>query len=180
MRISRIGAAGAATIAASALVLSACAAPQQESEVVEGSSITVAWNQPFYSYNSNTSFGNATANANIVYMTSGAFNYYDNTPELQKDESFGTYEVVSEDPLVVEYMSRDGKLAEFYERLSPLLDFLIPEYISEGKAHLSVAIGCTGGRHRSVAIAEALGERLRARDDVEVDVTHRDVGLSTR
>lgn len=108
MRISRIGAAGAATIAASALVLSACAAPQQGSEVVEGSSITVAWNQPFYSYNSNTSFGNATANANIVYMTSGAFNYYDNTPELQKDESFGTYEVVSEDPLVVEYTIADG------------------------------------------------------------------------
>ncbi len=107
MRISRLGAASAATIAASALVLSACAAPQQ-SEVVEGSSITVAWNQPFYSYNSNTSFGNATANANIVYMTSGSFNYYDNTPELQKDESFGTYELVSEDPLVVEYTIADG------------------------------------------------------------------------
>jgi peptide/nickel transport system substrate-binding protein len=108
MRISRFGAAGVATIAASALVLSACAAPQQGSEVVEGSSITIAWNQPFYSYNSYTSFGNATANANIVYMTSGAFNYYDNTPELQKDESFGTYEVLSEDPLSVQYTIADG------------------------------------------------------------------------
>ncbi|OYX55825.1 MAG: hypothetical protein B7Y93_04370 [Micrococcales bacterium 32-70-13] len=94
-----------ATIAASALVLSACAAPQ--SEVVEGSSITVAWNQPFYSYNSNTSFGNATANANIVYLTSGAFNYYDNGPTLLKDESFGTYELVSEDPLTVKYTVAD-------------------------------------------------------------------------
>ena len=94
-----------ATIAASALVLSACAAPQ--SEVVEGSSITVAWNQPFYSYNSNTSFGNATANANIVYLTSGGFNYYNNVPELVKDESFGTYELVSEDPLTVQYTIAD-------------------------------------------------------------------------
>jgi RNase adapter protein RapZ len=84
------------------------------------------------------------------------------------------------DPQVVEYMSRDGKLDAFYARLEPLLDFLIPEYIAEGKAHLSVAVGCTGGRHRSVAITEALARRLRARDDVEVEVAHRDVGRSTR
>jgi RNase adapter protein RapZ len=84
------------------------------------------------------------------------------------------------DPQVVEYMSRDGKLEAFYERLGPLLDFLIPEYIAEGKAHLSIAVGCTGGRHRSVAITEALAGRLRARDDVEVEVAHRDVGRSTR
>jgi len=43
-----------------------------------------------------------------------------------------------------------------------------------------VAIGCTGGRHRSVAITEALAARLRDRDDVEVEVAHRDVGRSTR
>ncbi|HVF77448.1 MAG TPA: RNase adapter RapZ [Solirubrobacteraceae bacterium] len=84
------------------------------------------------------------------------------------------------DPQVVAYMSRGGKLDAFYERLAPLLEFLIPEYIAEGKAHLSIAIGCTGGRHRSVAITEALAERLGGRDDVEVEVTHRDVGLSTR
>ncbi|HWC28208.1 MAG TPA: RNase adapter RapZ [Solirubrobacteraceae bacterium] len=84
------------------------------------------------------------------------------------------------DPQVVEYMSRDGKLQAFYEHLEPLLDFLVPEYIAEGKAHLAIAVGCTGGRHRSVAIAEALGERLRARDDVEVEVAHRDVGHVVR
>jgi len=105
LRISRL-AATTATIAASALVLSACAAPQ--SEVVEGSSITVAWNQAFYSYNSNTSFGNATANANIVYMTNSGFNYYDNEPKLIRDESFGTYEIVSEDPLTVQYTINDS------------------------------------------------------------------------
>jgi UPF0042 nucleotide-binding protein len=84
------------------------------------------------------------------------------------------------DPQVVEYIERDGKLRAFYEHLEPLLDFLVPEYIAEGKAHLVVAIGCTGGRHRSVAIAEALAARYRDRDDVEVDVSHRDVGRLTR
>jgi peptide/nickel transport system substrate-binding protein len=94
-----------ATVAASALVLSACAAPQ--SEVVEGSSISVAWNQAFYSYNPDTSFGNATANANIVYMSNSGFNYYNNEPALVRDESFGTYEIVSEDPLTVQYTIND-------------------------------------------------------------------------
>jgi UPF0042 nucleotide-binding protein len=84
------------------------------------------------------------------------------------------------DRAVVEYMSKGGKLQEFYEHLEPLLDFLIPEYIAEGKAHLGIAIGCTGGRHRSVAIAEALATRYRGRDDVDVEIAHRDVGRLTR
>ena len=84
------------------------------------------------------------------------------------------------DPQVVEYVLREGKLQGFYDRLHPLLDWLIPEYIAEGKAHLAVAIGCTGGRHRSVAIAEALAKRYRERDDVDVEVAHRDVGHSAK
>ncbi|MGH2840173.1 MAG: RNase adapter RapZ [Solirubrobacteraceae bacterium] len=84
------------------------------------------------------------------------------------------------DAQVVEYVARDGKLEAFYEHLHPLLDWLIPEYIAEGKAHLAVAIGCTGGRHRSVAISEALAGRYRERDDVDVDVIHRDVGHAAR
>ena len=84
------------------------------------------------------------------------------------------------DAQVVEYMAKDGKLEAFYEHLEPLLDFLIPEYIAEGKAHLGIAIGCTGGRHRSVAIAEALAARYRGRDDVDVEVAHRDVGRLAR
>jgi UPF0042 nucleotide-binding protein len=79
------------------------------------------------------------------------------------------------DPRVVEYVARSGALAEFYERLFPLLDFLVPQYLAEGKAHLLVAVGCTGGRHRSVAIAEDLAKRYRERDDVFVEVVHRDV-----
>jgi UPF0042 nucleotide-binding protein len=79
------------------------------------------------------------------------------------------------DNRVVEYVGKDGLLDEFYARLFPLLDFLIPHYIAEGKAHLVMAIGCTGGRHRSVAIAEHLAVRYRERDDVVVEVVHRDV-----
>jgi UPF0042 nucleotide-binding protein len=79
------------------------------------------------------------------------------------------------DPRIVEYVGREGKLDAFYGHLDPLLDFLVPQYVAEGKAHLMVAIGCTGGRHRSVAITEHLGARYRERDDVWVEVAHRDV-----
>jgi RNase adapter protein RapZ len=79
------------------------------------------------------------------------------------------------DQRVVDYVGRDGQLEEFYGRLEPLLDFLLPQYVTEGKAHLTIAIGCTGGRHRSVAVAEHLARRWRERDDVFVEVVHRDV-----
>lgn len=106
MRTRRIAALGAA-VAGGALVLAGCSAPQQ-SEVVEDSTVTVAWNQPFYSYNGNTSFGNATANNNIIYSTNSWFNYYNDVPELVQDTSFGSYELVSEDPLVVTYTVNEG------------------------------------------------------------------------
>jgi RNase adapter protein RapZ len=79
------------------------------------------------------------------------------------------------DERVVEYIGRTGRLADLYDRLDPLLDFLLPQYVAEGKSYLLVAVGCTGGRHRSVAIAERLAERYRERDDLIVQVTHRDV-----
>lgn len=88
-------------------------------------------------------------------------------------------ELTGTDARVVEYIRRDGVLDEFYDRLYPLLDFLIPQYVAEGKAHLMVAIGCTGGRHRSVAIAEHLANRYRDHADVYVEVVHRDVDRPT-
>ncbi|TFD90365.1 ABC transporter family substrate-binding protein [Cryobacterium serini] len=106
MRFRRIGAA-LATVGAAALVLSGCSAPTAESGLDEGTSVDVAWNQPFFSYNGLTSFGNATANNNITYMTNDWFNYYDNTPELKQNESYGSYEMVSEDPLTVKYTLAD-------------------------------------------------------------------------
>jgi RNase adapter protein RapZ len=79
------------------------------------------------------------------------------------------------DPAVVAFINRTGELDEFYERLHPLLDYLLPQYLAEGKAHLVVAIGCTGGRHRSVAIAEHLAERYRTAKGYLIEVIHRDV-----
>ena len=84
------------------------------------------------------------------------------------------------DAAVVEYMARDGRLEELYQRLHGLLDFLLPQYVAEGKAHLVIAIGCTGGRHRSVAIAEHLARRYRDRDDLIVAVSHRDIDKPAR
>ncbi len=79
------------------------------------------------------------------------------------------------DERVVAYVGRDGRLDEFYARVLPLLEYLLPQYVAEGKAHLVVAIGCTGGRHRSVAIAEHLADRFRDAPDYVVEVQHRDV-----
>jgi len=79
------------------------------------------------------------------------------------------------DPRVVAYANQDGGLDEFCDRVGELLDYLLPQYVSEGKAHLVVAVGCTGGRHRSVAIAECLAARFDAAEDLAVVVEHRDV-----
>ena len=80
------------------------------------------------------------------------------------------------DASVVEFINRDGELDSFYGRLHPLLDYLLPRYLAEGKAHLVVAIGCTGGRHRSVAIAEHLAARYSSASEYLGEVVHRDVG----
>ena len=79
------------------------------------------------------------------------------------------------DQRIVDYVGRDGRLQEFYDHVLPLLEYLLPQYVAEGKAHLVVAIGCTGGRHRSVAIAEHLADAFRDRDEYFVEVQHRDV-----
>ncbi len=83
------------------------------------------------------------------------------------------------DPEVVQFIDRDGELQGFYERLQPLLDYLLAQYLTEGKAHLVVAVGCTGGRHRSVAIAEHLSARYGESADYLVEVVHRDVARPT-
>ena len=84
-------------------------------------------------------------------------------------------ELTGHDEQIVRYIASDGRLDELYVRLHALLDFLLPEYVSEGKSHLVIALGCTGGRHRSVAIAEHLAARYRDHDDLEVVVAHRDL-----
>lgn len=105
MKTKRISGLIAAT-AASALLLSGCATGA--ADIVEGSSISVGWNQGFYSANSSTTNGNASANANILYMANSGFNYYDSESILIKNEQFGTYELVSNDPLTVKYTVNSG------------------------------------------------------------------------
>ena len=102
MKLRRLAVAGA-TIATGALVLSGCSAPQQESEVIGGTEIRVAWNDTFREYNNLTATGNATANTNIIYLANKGFNYYNDVPELVRDEDFGTYEKTSDDPLTIKY-----------------------------------------------------------------------------
>lgn len=76
---------------------------------------------------------------------------------------------------VWEYVLSFPKAAEFLEKLKDMSDFLIPLYEEEGKISLTVAIGCTGGKHRSVTMANKLGEYLRERK-YTVEITHRDLG----
>jgi UPF0042 nucleotide-binding protein len=77
-------------------------------------------------------------------------------------------------PRVVRFMNGQADTAPLLRRLKGFLDWVIPRYVREGKSYLSIAIGCTGGRHRSVMIANALASRLRQRD-VTVRVYHRDL-----
>lgn len=79
------------------------------------------------------------------------------------------------DEPVREYVLGQDLTAEFLDRVESLLALLVPAYVAEGKSYLTVAFGCTGGRHRSVAIAESVAEALRARG-VGLRVAHRDIG----
>jgi UPF0042 nucleotide-binding protein len=83
------------------------------------------------------------------------------------------------DSRVVEFIDHDGSLTTFYDLLHPLLDYLLPQYLAEGKSHLVVAVGCTGGRHRSVAIAQHLAERYTTDSEYIVQVIHRDAERPT-
>jgi RNase adapter protein RapZ len=81
------------------------------------------------------------------------------------------------DPKVIEHVEAGELAREFYGRLFPLLDFVLPAYVTEGKTHLTIAIGCTGGRHRSVTVADRIASHLADHDDVSLRVVNRDVEL---
>jgi UPF0042 nucleotide-binding protein len=79
-------------------------------------------------------------------------------------------------PAVREYVLGQPGAAEFLDTYHRLLDLVIEGYRREGKRYMTVAIGCTGGKHRSVAMAEALAGRLQGGDQLTVRVLHRDLG----
>ena len=78
---------------------------------------------------------------------------------------------------VQEYVNKVEATEIFLDKTSDLLGFLIPQYSSEGKSYLTVGVGCTGGRHRSVVIAEQLRRRLPRLEGIRLRVKHRDIFL---
>ncbi len=84
------------------------------------------------------------------------------------------------DRAVATFMEKDPQTRRFIEKLEGYVQFALPYYIGEGKSYLTVAIGCTGGRHRSVMIAERLGEALSTVADTKIRVKHRDIRRSTK
>ena len=80
---------------------------------------------------------------------------------------------------VVSYIFRNGMADQFVDSVHILLRAMVPGYINEGKYHLNIAFGCTGGHHRSVAIANAVAEKFKA-DGMRVRVNHRDLDLQNK
>ena len=78
------------------------------------------------------------------------------------------------DQPILDYLYALDETEPFLDRLSSLLEMLLPAYRQEGKAYLTIALGCTGGRHRSVAMAEAVADRISA-FGVDASIHHRDV-----
>ena len=90
--------------------------------------------------------------------------YYD--PELRP--------LTGNDAAIQQYVTRSGDAQIFLDKLEDMLEFLIPHYIDEGKYHLVVGIGCTGGKHRSVTIANGIYKRLKNLP-YSVRIEHRDI-----
>ena len=85
-------------------------------------------------------------------------------------------EKTGNDPEVQDYVMENDKAREFLDKLTDMVDFLIPNYILEGKNQLVIAIGCTGGKHRSVTLANALYQKLGSQENYGVRIEHRDIG----
>ena len=81
------------------------------------------------------------------------------------------------DPEVRRFLDQSTATKEFLDKTLALLRFLVPQYVAEGKTYLTIGIGCTGGRHRSVAIAEALRKGLTGLRGVQMRVRHRDIAV---
>ncbi len=79
------------------------------------------------------------------------------------------------DKSVQDYVMNNAKAEEFMKKLTELVDFLLPNYILEGKNRLVIAMGCTGGQHRSVTLAEKLFEKLKEKEEYGVRIEHRDI-----
>jgi len=124
------------------------------------------------------------ARPTVVNIVSFGFRYGSpSNAELQFDVRFlpnpyfedDLRELSGEDPAVARYVLESEVGAGAFERLWDLCSYLLPLYDQEGKAYLTIGVGCTGGRHRSVAIADALAAAMTG-EGRDVNVEHRDVG----
>ncbi|MCI5903170.1 MAG: RNase adapter RapZ [Blautia sp.] len=84
--------------------------------------------------------------------------------------------LTGEDERVFRYVMGNTLAGEFSDKLEDMIRFLIPQYVNEGKTSLVVAIGCTGGKHRSVSLARELFSRLEANGEYGFRMEHRDIG----
>lgn len=82
--------------------------------------------------------------------------------------------LTGQDPAVSSYVLGNPMTQKFLDLLAPMQEFLLDRFAQEGKSYLTLAVGCTGGRHRSVAIAEAIAKSIRSQKKFEVRVHHRD------
>ena len=80
------------------------------------------------------------------------------------------------DKEVREYVMDNDKARTFLAKLTDMVEFLIPNYVQEGKTQLVIGIGCTGGKHRSVTLANELYEALSKNDNYGIRIEHRDIG----
>ncbi|MBP6003242.1 MAG: RNase adapter RapZ [Pyrinomonadaceae bacterium] len=78
-------------------------------------------------------------------------------------------------PEVLAFFAKQPEAGETVERITDFLTYLLPKYKREGKSYLTIGVGCTGGRHRSVMVANAVGKALKRTKDFDVSVSHRDI-----
>jgi UPF0042 nucleotide-binding protein len=125
------------------------------------------------------------SNAPVMLVTLESFGFKHGAPsgsDLVFDVRFlpnphylpGGKELTGKDERVIEYLNSFPQTEEFIRRVSDLLIYLIPHYVTEGKSYLTVSFGCTGGRHRSVRIAEEIFRRIEAAG-IAAKLTHRDI-----
>lgn len=88
----------------------------------------------------------------------------------------GLRRLTGQDRSVVRFLRRHAATREFLTRLLDLLAFLVPQYVAEGKTHLTIGVGCTGGRHRSIMVAEAVRRGLGRMNGIRLRIRHRDIG----
>ncbi len=128
-------------------------------------------------------FGPQREGGLVVFVTS--FSYRRGLPreaDLVFDVRFlrnphydpGLRPMTGRDAAVAEYVAADPDFTNFFRNLTGLVEPLVPRFAAEGKSYLTIAVGCTGGRHRSVVIAEYLAEWLRQRGQ-RVDLRHREL-----